>query len=55
MHDLWAVIVDLVCASFILWIASGLLIWWRSGQPRAWGLVALGAGVLSFVGLLAWL
>lgn len=51
--DFWAVMVDLVCLSILLWIASGLLMWWRLAQTRRWGTLALGAGFLSFL-LLVW-
>jgi hypothetical protein len=51
--DLWAVIVDVVCISILLWIVSGLLLWWRLVQTRVWGALAVGAGILSFL-LLVW-
>lgn len=49
LHDLWAFIVDLVCIGFILWVASGIVMWWQLKQTRRWGAIALGAGVVSFI------
>jgi hypothetical protein len=44
----WSVIVDVVQLSIILWIISGLYIWWKLRRHRAWGLVALGTGFALF-------
>jgi hypothetical protein len=52
-NDLWAIIVDVVCIGILIWVVSGLLLWWRLAQTRIWGAVAVGAGVLSFL-LLIW-
>lgn len=49
LNDAWAVVVDLVCIGFLLWIASGIIMWWQLSQTRKWGFLALGGGVLSFV------
>ena len=49
----WAVTVDLACLGILLWIASGLIMWWRLAPVRVWGAVALGGGLLSFL-LLIW-
>ena len=48
LNDLWAVVVDLVAIGFVLWVASGLYMWWHLKQTRRWGLVALLGGLLSF-------
>mgnify|MGYP001410586699 CR=1 FL=1 len=48
LHDAWAFVVDLVCVAFLLWIASGIYMWWLLPQTRRWGSFALGAGILSF-------
>ena len=42
---LWAVIIDLVCLAFLLWIASGLYMWWGLRWLRRWGSIALAAGL----------
>ena len=51
--DLWAVLVDVACAGILVWIASGLLMWWRLARLRVWGAIAVGGGILSFL-LLVW-
>jgi hypothetical protein len=53
LNLLWAIMVDVACVAILLWIASGLLMWWRVSRTRVWGACAIGAGVLSFV-LLVW-
>lgn len=45
----WGAIVDLTCVAIVLWILSGLIMWWRLPRLRLWGSLALGGGVLSFV------
>lgn len=45
----WAVAVDVVCLGFLVWIASGLYMWWQIRQSRSWGFLALGGGIASFV------
>lgn len=53
LNKLWAAMVDITCLTIILWIASGLIMWWRLARVRMWGALALGAGILSFL-LLVW-
>ncbi|MBM3734829.1 MAG: PepSY domain-containing protein [Acidobacteria bacterium] len=45
---LWGIVVDLVCLGFILWIVTGLVMWWSLPSTRGWGWVALLGGVASF-------
>ncbi len=45
----WSVVVDLVCIGIVLWIASGLYMWWGIPGHRRWGWVAIAAGMTSFV------
>ncbi|MGI8785875.1 MAG: hypothetical protein ACR2L2_19745 [Acidobacteriota bacterium] len=45
----WSVVVDLVCIGFILWIATGIYMWWNLPQARGWGWIALGTGAAVFV------
>jgi len=45
----WSVIVDLVCLAIVLWIASGLFMWWGLPGSRRWGWLAIVAGTASFV------
>ena len=49
LSDLWAVVVDLVCVAFVLWVATGLYMWWQLAHARRWGAIALGSGWLSFI------
>ena len=49
LSDLWAVIVDLVCLGFIIWVAAGLYMWWQLTQTRRWGILALSGGLISFL------
>lgn len=44
----WAVVIDLVCLSFLVWIASGFYMWWSLPALRKWGWVAVLSGGLSF-------
>jgi len=41
--------VDLVCLGFIVWIATGIYMWWQLRRTRSWGFLALGSGVLLFL------
>ena len=52
IQKVWAFIVDLVCISFLVWVFTGLYLWWKLPQVRAWGWVAIVAGLVSFVGIL---
>jgi hypothetical protein len=44
----WSIVVDLVCIGFLLWIASGIYMWWQLPQTRVWGFLALGSGAALF-------
>ena len=48
-NTLWAVLVDVACVGIVLWVASGLVMWWRLGRLRLWGSLALGGGLLAFL------
>ena len=45
----WSVVVDIVSLAMIVWVASGLYMWWTLPGHRRWGLLAVTAGVVSFV------
>jgi hypothetical protein len=45
----WSVVVDVVCLSMIVWIASGLFMWWELPGQRRWGWAAILAGSISFL------
>jgi hypothetical protein len=45
----WSVVVDLVSLSMIVWIASGLYMWWELPGQRRWGWLAIVGGTTSFL------
>jgi hypothetical protein len=49
LQNSWSVVVDLVCVAIVLWIATGLYMWWGLPASRGLGAVALLAGVVSFI------
>jgi hypothetical protein len=49
----WGVFVDLACVGILIWVISGLIMWWQLPRLRGWGALALTSGVLSFA-LLVW-
>jgi len=48
LEKTWGVLVDLVWLGMILWIATGLYMWWHLPRVRAWGWLALAGGFASF-------
>jgi hypothetical protein len=48
LNDAWGVTVDVVCVAMILWIATGVYMWWQLPASRGWGWLALGGGIVSF-------
>jgi hypothetical protein len=52
LHFIWGVIVDIASIGMLLWVASGIYMWWGVRGHRGWGWLALGAGVLSFAAFL---
>ncbi|MCI0627284.1 MAG: hypothetical protein L0387_37500 [Acidobacteria bacterium] len=49
LHDAWAILVDIVMVSILLWIATGLYMWYHLPHTWLWGAVALGSGAASFL------
>jgi hypothetical protein len=49
----WGLAVDVTCVAILIWVASGLVMWWRLRFLRAWGAIAVVAGIVSFV-VLVW-
>lgn len=49
LSDVWAFVLDLVCVGFLIWIASGLYLWWKIRRLRWWGSVTLTAGLVAFL------
>ncbi len=52
LSDAWAVVVDLVGIGLILWVVTGVHMWWRDRRLRLWGGIAFGGGMVCFVVLL---
>jgi len=52
-NALWAVLVDVACLGILVWVVSGLVMWWRLARLRLWGVVAVIGGLLSFL-LFVW-
>ena len=52
LHDGWAFMIDLVCFSMVIWVFSGIYMWWQNKSTRLWGSVALGGGFLTFIVIL---
>jgi hypothetical protein len=53
LNNLWAVIVDVFCVSTLVWIATGLYLWWKLSATRGWGGLAIGGGIATLLTLLA--
>lgn len=49
ISDLWAFMTDIVSVVIIIWIVSGLYMWYKTPGTRLWGCVALAGGVISFL------
>jgi hypothetical protein len=45
----WSVVVDVVQIAILLWIASGLVMWWGLLGHRGWGALTMVAGLATFV------
>ena len=52
LHDGWAFFVDLVCLAILMWVFTGIYLWWKIPSTRKWGFISLGAGAASFLVLL---
>ena len=51
--SVWALFVDIVSVGLILWIATGIYMWWNLPSSRRWGWIALGSGALAFAVIIA--
>jgi hypothetical protein len=53
--SVWAVFVDLVSVALLVWIASGLFMWWKLPGTglRRWGWLAVAGGLISFAIIIA--
>jgi hypothetical protein len=48
LNTAWGILVDIVCVAILLWIATGIYMWWQVRGHRGWGWLALAGGALSF-------
>jgi hypothetical protein len=48
LHDAWGVVVDIVCVAMLIWITTGIYMWWLVPKTRMWGALILIAGMASF-------
>lgn len=53
LQNSWGVVVDIVSIAMLLWIASGVYMWWLLPATRKWGWLALGSGAGLFTFFLA--
>lgn len=44
----WGVVVDVVCVALLLWVATGLYLWWGVPSARRWGAATILAGAAAF-------
>jgi hypothetical protein len=52
LNDIWAMMVDAATIGLLLWVASGLYMWWQQRSLRKIGGLCLLAGLLTFVAFL---
>ena len=48
LEKAWGVMVDLSCLGMLLWIFSGVYMWWSLPGLRAWGWLAFLGGIASY-------
>jgi len=48
LEDAWGASVDLVIVAMVLWVASGLWMWWELKPTRRWGTACTAAGIVLF-------
>ena len=51
--SVWALFVDIVSLGLILWIATGIYMWWHLPSTRRWGWLALASGAVCFAVIVA--
>jgi hypothetical protein len=49
----WALFVDIVSVALLLWIATGIYMWWHLPSTRRWGWLALTSGAVCFAVIVA--
>ena len=53
LANVWPVIVDVFCITMLIWILTGLYLWWKIRDSRRWGWITIGGGMLTMALLLA--
>lgn len=53
LANVWPVIVDFFCVTMLIWILTGLYLWWKIRDSRRLGWLTISAGMLMFALLLA--
>ena len=48
LEKAWAVMVDLACLGMLLWVVSGLYMWWSLPSVGGWGWLAFLGGIASY-------
>ncbi|MBL9199765.1 MAG: PepSY-associated TM helix domain-containing protein [Opitutaceae bacterium] len=51
LNNLWAFAVDVYCVTTLVWIATGLYLWWKLAAVRRWGWIAIGSGLATIIAL----
>lgn len=52
LRNVWAFIVDVFCVGTLVWVATGLILWWKVPGARLWGWLTLGGGIVTLLALL---
>jgi hypothetical protein len=53
LDKFWGLLVDIACVGILIWVASGLIMWWRLPRLKVWGALSACGGLLMFL-LLIW-
>jgi hypothetical protein len=52
LATIWPMFVDLFCVTMLIWIVTGLILWWKVRVSRLWGWAAIGGGFVTIAILL---
>lgn len=52
LNNLWPLAVDLYCVTSIIWVLTGLYLWWKISTVRLAGWLTIASGLLAFLILL---
>lgn len=53
LANVWSVIVDVFCVTMLIWILTGLYLWWKIRDSRRLGWLTIAGGMLTIALLLA--